>query len=246
MINPTKGCSIEQIIGIYSDTFKKFSSRKAQEIQVSFYPYVGINHTIRVRGGTVLVRIAEVCRSMDSAGHKALAEILVAKLLRKKIPKETNEAYARSVKAPDIQEKADHVKRTRGRKVVTSSRGEVYDLDEMFDRLNGEYLRGSLPKPVLTWSARRTYRILGHHDSTHDTVAISRSLDDARVPRFIVEYVLFHEMLHIHHPTRVVKGKRYNHTPEFKRDERRFRAYRSAEKWIEDNVGKLKRRARRK
>jgi hypothetical protein len=53
-------------------------------------------------------------------------------------------------------------------------------------------------------------------------------------------------MLHIAHPTKIVNGKRFNHTPEFKKDEKRFKEYKAAERWIEDNVSKLKRRAKRK
>lgn len=245
MINRDQAPSIEAITELYEDAFIKFDDRRALEIHVSFYPYVGINHTIRVRDGKVYVRIAEVCRSMASAGHKALAEILVAKLLRKKVPKRANEVYSESIKDTEIQEKADHVKRTRGRKVVTPPAGEVYDLEEVFAEVNDEYFRGSIKKPTLSWSAKRTFRILGHHDATHDTIVISKSLDDEKVPRFIVKYVLFHEMLHILHPTKIVNGKRYNHTPEFRRDERKFRGYKAAEQWIEDNVGKLKRRARK-
>lgn len=244
MINRAKLPSIEEIKEFYEDAFIKFDDRRALEIQISFYPYVGINHTIRVRDGKVYVRIAEVCRTMEAAGHKALAEILVAKLLRRKVPKRANQVYAESIRDREIQEKADHVKRTRGRKVVTPPAGEVYDLEEIFHEVNEEYFRGTIPKPTLSWSSRRTFRILGHHDSTHDTIVISRSLDDEKVPRFIVKYVLFHEMLHILHPTKIVNGKRFNHTPEFRRDEKKFRGYRTAEEWIEDNVGKLKRRAR--
>ena len=75
-------------------------------------------------------------------------------------------------------------------------------------------------------------------------VAISRSLDDKKVPAYVVEYVLFHEMLHIAHPTRHVNGRRYNHTAAFRRDERRFTHYEAAEHWIEKSVRHLKRKAR--
>lgn len=246
MINSVQHPSIEEIRDFYEDAFIKFDDRRVLDIHVSFYPYIGLNHTIRVRDGKVLVRIAEVCRTMSAEGQRALAEILVAKLLGRKVPKRADSAYSEAVKNREIQEKADHVKRTKGRKRVSGSAGEVYDLDEIFKEVNEEYFRGTIRKPVLTWSAKRTFRILGHHDSTHDTIVISKSLDDDKVPRFIVSYVLFHEMLHVHHPTRIINGKRYNHTPEFRRDERKFKRYEAAEKWIEDNVGKLKRRAKRK
>jgi len=116
----------------------------------------------------------------------------------------------------------------------------------MFDSLNFWYFGGRLQKPTLTWSPRKSFHILGHHDSTHDTISVSRSLDSKSVPQFVVEYVLFHEMLHVAHPTVHHNGRRYNHTPAFRRDERRFANYHAAERWIESNVGKLRRAAKRR
>jgi hypothetical protein len=185
-----------------------------------------------------------MCRDMPPDAQRGLAYILVAKLLRKRVPKEADRIYADYVTTTEMRERSNDRKRSHGRKVVTTAKGDVYDLDEIFDNLNFWYFRGGLAKPVLTWSSRKTYRILGHHDSTHNTIVVSKSLDAADVPRFVVEYIVFHEMLHIHHPTVHHNGRRYNHTPAFRRDERRFPHYRDAEDWIERSVRKLKRRAK--
>jgi hypothetical protein len=192
------------------------------------------------------VRIAEICRDMPIDAHRGLAYVLVAKLLRKRVPREADEIYSKYIELPEIRERATESRRRRGRKVVTGSKGEYYDLDEMFDSLNFWYFGGRLEKPVLTWSARRTFHILGHHDATHGTISISRSLDSRTVPSFVVEYVLFHEMLHIAHPAVHHNGRRYHHTAAFKRDERRFPHFHEAERWIEDNVGNLRRAAKRR
>jgi hypothetical protein len=53
-------------------------------------------------------------------------------------------------------------------------------------------------------------------------------------------------MLHIAHPTQHVNGRRYNHTSAFRRDERRFKYFQEAERWIERNVRRLKKEAKRK
>jgi len=238
--------NISQIKSFYEEAFHAFDpKRQMPEIEVRFYPYIGINHTIRVRCGNVFVRLAEICREMPLNAQKALAYILVAKLLRKKVPPAAREVYSNFIKTREIREKATENKKARGRKIITSAQGDFYDLDEIFDALNQTYFKNSLQKPVLTWSARQTYRILGHHDSTHETVVISRSLDDEKVPKFVVEYVVFHEMLHIFHPTEHRNGRRFNHTPAFKRNERKFRYFEEAESWIERNVKHLKRRAKK-
>ncbi len=231
----------------YAEAFRAFDEkREVPEIDVRFYPYIGINHTIRVREGKVFVRIAEMCRDMPPIGQQALAFILVAKLLRKKVPTNAREIYSNFIKTVEMREKATESKRSRGRKVISTDKGAVYDLGEIFDTLNRDYFRGDMQKPVLTWSARKTYRILGHHDATHKTIVISKSLDSINVPKYVVESVVFHEMLHIHHPTVHHNGRRYNHTPAFRRDEEKFVYFNEAEKWIEQNVRKLKKEAKRK
>ncbi|MDQ3322905.1 MAG: M48 family peptidase, partial [Acidobacteriota bacterium] len=86
---------------------------------------------------------------------------------------------------------------------------------------------------------------LGHHDAAHETIVVSRSLDGGKVPKYVVEFVVYHEMLHIFHPTVHRSGRRYNHTPAFRRDERQFAYFEEAENWIERNVKNLKRQAKK-
>ena len=237
---------LEQIRELYESAFAWYDPKRTRApIHVSFYPYIGINHTIRVRDGEIFVRIGLICSEMPLPCHKGLAYILVGKLLRKKIPSGARAVYSAYIKSDFIREKAAASKKSRGRKVVTTSKGSIYDLDQIFKILNREYFGNAIPKPVLTWSAKKTFRILGHHDATHDHITISRSLDSTDTPRFVVEYVVFHEMLHIHHPTKHVNGRRYNHTAAFKRDEQKFTYYDEAERWIERNVRRLKREAKK-
>ena len=241
-----KLAEIEQIRELYEEAFRWYDPKRAVPlIEPSFYPYVGINHTIRIRDGRIFVRIGEICREMPLGAHKGLAYILIGKLLRKKIPTGAREVYSKFVKTTEVREKAADNKRAKGRKVVTTSKGVVYDLDEIFADLNGKYFGDAIPKPALTWSAKKTYRILGHHDATHDHIAISKSLDTTDTPRYVVEYVVFHEMLHIAHPTIHAGGRRYNHTAAFKRDEQKFAYYDEAERWIERNVRRLKKAAKK-
>jgi hypothetical protein len=247
MTNTHGPVTTDEIKDLYGEAFGIYDKeRKIPEIDVTFYPYVGINHTIRIRNGRVYVRIGEVCREMPLEAHRGLARILVAKLYGRRPPKHANNVYAAYIKTQAVREKAVENKRTKGRKVITSALGAIYDLDEAFNLLNLQYFRGSLPKPTLTWSTRKTYRILGHHDAAHDTIVVSRSLDSTNVPRFVLEYIVFHEMLHVAHPTKHVNGRRYNHTAAFKRDEQKFKFYVEAEAWIERNVRRLERDAKKK
>lgn len=247
MINEITETPIEQIGEYYKEAFRKMIREgDVPSVDVSYYPYVGLNQTIRIRNGQVFVRIAEMSRDMPARVHRALAYILVAKLLRRRVPREADEIYSEYQDSAVMRERSHERRLSHGRKIITTSKGAVYDLDEIFDNLNFWYFGGRLEKPILTWSVKKTYRILAHHDATHATIVVSKSLDTPDVPRYVVEYIVYHEMLHIHHPTVHHKGRRYNHTPAFRRDERKFPHYRAAEDWIERSVRTLKRRARKK
>ncbi|MGH9960183.1 MAG: hypothetical protein ACREBC_24180, partial [Pyrinomonadaceae bacterium] len=58
-------------------------------------------------------------------------------------------------------------------------------------------------------------------------------LDTPEIPEQFVEFILYHEMLHIKHPARLINGRRYYHTSAFRNDERRFPHYVDAQKWLE-------------
>lgn len=238
---------LETITKFYEQAFEYLDGKQSiPEIKVEFYPYIGINHTIRVRNGKVFVRIAEIFHAAPPEAHNALAFILVAKLLRKKIPPAAREIYGEYIKNSEIREKSIENKRAKGRKIISSAKGEIYDLDEMFERLNQDYFSNRLKKPVLSWSARNTFRRLGHYDAVHETIIISKSLDNKKVPKYVAEFVVFHEMLHIFHPTQHRDGRRYNHTPAFRRDEEKFAYFEEAENWIERNAKFLKRSAKKR
>ncbi len=117
--------------------------------------------------------------------------------------------------------------------IAETSRGKFYNLDELFDKLNGEYFSNKLAKPRLTWSQIPTYRKFGHYEPARDRVVMSLTLDDPRLPPFVVEFVLYHELLHKYHGISWVNGRRMAHTPEFRRDERAFKLYQRASEWLD-------------
>ncbi len=237
---------IRQLAEIYEKTILSIKRSVGNlKLKIEFYPYVGINSKIRLRDEVIHVKISDILHDAPAEFHNALAEILVKKLYRKRISAEALQIYRDFTKQTDIRERSIAARKIRGRKVLSGSNGDHYDLDEIFMFLNQIYFQNSIPKPQLTWSATNTFRILGHHDSTHETIVISKSLDDMRVPRFVVEYVVYHEMLHIKHPTRYQNGRRYSHTPAFRRDEMDFAFFQDSEDWIEQNALALRRKAKK-
>ena len=247
MINKTQGLDIDQIKGLYARAFERIAEKESvPEIDVRFYPYVNINHTIRVRKGKVFVRISHLFEAATPEAHESLAIILVSKLIKKRVPPRIRKIYREFINTEDIRKQALRNKRERGRKFITTTKGRYFDLEEIFRELNQRYFENEVPETRLTWSKRRTYRRLGHYDSAHELITISKSLDGSEVPRFVVEYIVYHEMLHVVFPTEHRNGRRYSHTPEFKRAEERFPKFEEAEEWIERFAARLRGKAGRR
>src|SRR5207244_11967448 len=96
------------------------------------------------------------------------------------------------------------------------------------------YFDNKLEMPILSWSQRRTYRIFGHHDPVLTRIVISRTVDAENVPRYVLEYIMYHEMLHTIHRPKIVNGRWYYHTQAFREAEKRFAYFDEASKWFEE------------
>ncbi|MEB3308836.1 MAG: hypothetical protein VKJ02_01230 [Snowella sp.] len=143
-------------------------------------------------------------------------------------------------KTPDIQTQIRHFATTEAYKDVLLSldliaqidseraQGNYYDLEELFIAVRDRYLEPSFVKPRLCWNSLLTKRKLGHYESSRDRVVLSPTLDSANVPRFVVEFVLYHELLHKQHGIQWVNGKQRVHTPAFRQSERQFQFYEQA------------------
>jgi hypothetical protein len=112
------------------------------------------------------------------------------------------------------------------------TQGRVYDLETVFDRVNTRYFGGHMPRPQLTWNATLSKRIFGHYQPAADTVMISITLDDPRVPKDIIEFVMYHELLHKKLGVQIRKGRRYAHTQAFRDKEMLFHAYEEARAFL--------------
>jgi hypothetical protein len=232
---------------IFDEALRALVRREPRpEVEASFYPYAGLSSTIRLRKGRVYARISDILRHSPRDVLYALACILVAKLYRLKVATKYERTYRDYARDPSILNATDAARRTRGYKLTTSPRGQVYDLDELFNGLNARYFAGQLAKPLLSWSQQKTHRVLGHHDHIHGAIIISRTLDEARIPRFVVEYVLYHEMLHAKHQPRRVADRTVYHPPQFRADELQFERYQEAVKWLDKIAAPSRRRKPRR
>jgi predicted metal-dependent hydrolase len=114
------------------------------------------------------------------------------------------------------------VRQIRGRKRIGAAEGNTYDLNQIFEELNTKYFHGLLARPQMTWSGGHARNSLGHYDPAHNAIVVSRIFDHPRVPRYAVEYIVYHEMLHLKHPVRLRGSRRCVHSAEFQAEEKLF------------------------
>jgi hypothetical protein len=117
-----------------------------------------------------------------------------------------------------------------------TAQGNIYNLDHLFSSINHQYFAGTMSKPRLMWSNILSHRKLGHYERTRDRIVISKILDHERIPQYLIEFILYHELLHKHHGIQWLNGKCMVHTPEFKRSERKFGQFQEAETFLQQMV----------
>jgi hypothetical protein len=122
-------------------------------------------------------------------------------------------------------------------------RGHHFDLTAIYHDLNQRYFANRVQAHI-TWSRRpprrpRTSIRFGSYRVRDRLIRIHRLLDQSFVPRYVVENVVFHEMLHQLIPRQRVNGRWCVHPPEFRQQEQRFRHYWQAEQWKRRHLVRL-------
>jgi hypothetical protein len=218
---------------IFNEAYAELRPRTpAPLMHIGFYPFVSINNTIRLRQSELYIRLSDLLESAPDTVLYAIAHILLAKLYRKPIDRARSARYRRYIGGHELSAKARLVRQLRGRKQIRSPRGHHYHLEEIFDELNRRLFHGLMGRPQLTWSREHARNRLGHYDPAHNAIVISRVFDDPRVPRYVVEYILYHEMLHLKHPVKLRGSRRCVHSREFLAEENLFPEVAPAKKFL--------------
>lgn len=213
--------------------------RPLPEFQVEYCPFSSLRSTVRLRGNQLRVSISDLLAPSPPIVLEALAEILLGKVFRRRASREARECYLAYIFKESTRQRIEETRRRRGRKVQRPARGRCFDLGEIFDDLNRRYFEGALPSTRLGWSPRRSRTILGHYDSAHASITISRLLDSLQVPRYVVEYLMFHEMLHIRYPVERRGARRVVHSRQFREAERRLPNYEQARQRLKLMSGRV-------
>ncbi len=218
---------------IFLRVFQELRPRtKPPSIHVEFRPFANANSFIRWEQDRITVRITDVLEGAPAPILESLAYILISKLVKKPVSRIYGERYRRFLNRKDMRRSLQLLRQARGRKFVSGGKGSHYNLDEIFEDLNLHYFHGLMARPLLGWSRRGSRTLLGHFDPSHNAIIISKLLDQPSIPKLALEYVLFHEMLHLRFPVEHRGARRCVHTPEFKEAEKNFERWKEAKELL--------------
>jgi hypothetical protein len=199
---------------------------------VELYPYANLAHTIRLREDVAHVRLSDVLRDAPAPVVEAAAAILLGQLYRRRAPRELRILYREFALSHATRRRIARLRRQRARRIIHQPRGAVHDLAPMFASLNREYFGGTLHRPRLGWSVRPWTSQFGCFDPALDQIVLNNRLDRPDVPRCAVEFILYHEMLHVKHPMRAAACGLQAHSAEFRAQEKRFAQHVVASKFL--------------
>lgn len=178
-------------------------------------------------------------------------------------PPEVAQAIARFVEGPDAARRAARAalrawaaqhgplaSTAPSRPPVLEARGTIHDL-AVISREALERYFPDLGTVQIGWGRARSGRKrartirLGSWNQRQGAVRIHPALDQRWVPRFVVEVIVHHELLHAALPPRTGRGRRQVHHADFRAREAEHPRHLDAQRWIRDNIDRLLRPRRR-
>lgn len=148
---------------------------------------------------------------------------------------ESKEAYIMKVCEAKVY---GNTKRMIGQKVeelpvelIPFDRTPVYDLDELVQEVKDEMFGGTFEGlGTITWTDKAYKEFYGkHYQATHN-IMINSVLNSKDVPREVVKFVIYHEMLHYNN---------MNHDPFFKEEEHKYPNYEEWDHFLDAHMGQF-------
>jgi len=175
-----------------------------------FKPY---NANVRLSSNTLIFNLSKAWRPVSREIKIGLIQTLLIKVLKDKKHTLNMDLYSSFIKNISSYSEVNHI--------------DPY-LEKSFDRVNNKYFLNILDKPNLKWGQGST-RKLGCYEYQTDTIKISTIFKDSMIG---LDYVMYHEMLHKKHKFHTKNGRSHYHTPQFKKDEKKFESIKIADREI--------------
>ena len=121
----------------------------------------------------------------------------------------------------------------RSKNLTRSDIGKTRLISDSVQRLLEQDLLvpSDIDNSIFTWTSRPSYRKVGYCSPMMRVVAISSALDREEIPNYVLDYVVYHESLHLRQGYRPF---RRSHDTQFRKMERLFPQYKEAEAYLKD------------
>ena len=211
----------------------------------AFCPYSDLKHTWRRTGRQASFKISDYLKSAPPEVLDSLARYIVPMAFGTTRSELACQSYLAHVRSKEFWTKNRALYLSRARNLKIEPRGELRDLKTVFDYVNSTYFNNKVKDPVLAWVSESPARRLGYYFEPLNLLAVNRAFDSEKVPRYALEFVVYHELLHHVDAESGRRARRVHHTKSFKEQERRFTSYADAERWLSRLVAEHKRSRRR-
>jgi hypothetical protein len=208
---------------------------------VSFSPYAELKHTWRRSGRHVSICISDYLEDAPEDVLESLASYLIPKAFGISPPEERCERYLDFLRSRQFWQGKRSMYLSRARNLSVEPKGRWRDLKTVFDYVNSSYFGNKVRDPTLAWVAESPARRLGYYFDPLDLLVVNRVFDAERVPRYVLEFVIYHELLHHIDAESGKRTQRVHHTKSFREQECKFSSYVEAEKWLSKLVAEYRR-----
>lgn len=135
--------------------------------------------------------------------------------------------------------------RTERRRNPVVPEGDHFNLENVLARVSTAYFGGATDAVKIGWGRlrerrgrrRRTRsRALATYCFEDTTIRVSPVLDSPRVPDFVIDWVVYHELLHHILPIEKSGNRKRYHTTKFRTLEKGYPLYEEARRWEQKNL----------
>ncbi|HUV61339.1 MAG TPA: hypothetical protein VMW71_04130 [Thermoplasmata archaeon] len=216
-----------------SDKFRSVNSQLVGgRVSARLHPYKELKHTWRSYDGGLTFKVSDYMRGAPEDVVESLAWFLICRAREKECPRGLSSRYLNHVRSTEFWADRRSVYLSRARNLSFRPRGSAHDLAAAFEYVNSCYFDGKVSVPDLVWARESPSRRMGFYHQPLGILAVNRALDSERVPRYVLEFVVYHEMLHGVTEPEDGLNHRVFHTKEFRAREREFARYEEAQKWL--------------
>ncbi|MDA1197384.1 MAG: hypothetical protein O2779_05500 [Nanoarchaeota archaeon] len=166
------------------------------------------NANVKLRGSVLTFHFSKDWKGVSDDIQKGLVQSLLVKIMKGRLV--SLHKTTSSMELYDIFMRKLHLvaPKIESDPVLRSS----------FDRVNARFFEGLLELTNLRWGTH-SYRKLGSYAYASDTITLSKLLEEDYE---LLDYVMYHEMLHKKHKYVRNKTRSHHHTKAFRDDERKF------------------------